>query len=120
MTTNKIDLLLIEDDFCIGKKLYDTTKDLQNIHTVNLAVNLQEAKTMLLLMNYDVIVLDLNLPDGNGLELLKWLKEENRLVKVFIFSINIELKRICLKKGAELFFDKSEDFDLLIDTIKAI
>jgi response regulator of citrate/malate metabolism len=117
---NKLNLLLIEDDFCIGEKLYNATKILQNIHTVNLSVNLEDAKTMLMHTNYDVIVLDLNLPDGNGIELLKWLREKKSLVKVFMFSINIELKRMCLKNGAALFFDKSQDFDLLIDTIKAI
>jgi len=120
LTRNKINLLLIEDDFFIGEKLYNTTKDLQNIHRVNLSVNLQEAKTNLMLTNYDVIVLDLNLPDGNGIELLKLLKKTKNHVKVFIFSINIELKRICLKNGAESFFDKSQDFDLLIETIRKI
>ncbi|WP_026776731.1 response regulator [Polaribacter sp. Hel_I_88] len=117
MATTKHNLLLIEDDFCIGEKLYNSTKDLKNIHTVHLAVNLQEAKTRLMQTNYNVIVLDLNLPDGNGIELLKWLREKNKLVKVFVFSINIELKRMCLKNGADAFFDKSQDFDLLISEI---
>ncbi|MGY8910426.1 MAG: response regulator [Flavobacteriales bacterium] len=120
MTTNKINLLLIEDDFLIGERLYNTAKDLQNINKINLSVNLEEAKTMLMLTDYDFIVLDLNLPDGNGIELLKWLKEKKKPVKVFIFSINIELKRICLKNGAEAFFDKSQDFDALIDTLKKL
>tara|TARA_R110002049_G_scaffold173090_3_gene339872 strand:+ start:3704 stop:4066 length:363 start_codon:yes stop_codon:yes gene_type:complete len=120
LTKDNINLLLIEDDFLIGEKLYNTTKDLHNINLINLSVNLEEAKTALMLTDYDFIVLDLNLPDGNGIELLKWLREKKKSVKVFIFSINIELKRICLKNGAEAFFDKSQDFDLLIDTLKTL
>jgi len=120
LTKDNINLLLIEDDFLIGEKLYNTTKDLHNINLINLSVNLEEAKTALMLTDYDFIVLDLNLPDGNGIELLKWLREKKKLVKVFIFSMNIELKRICLKNGAEAFFDKSQDFDVLIDTLKTL
>ena len=120
MTKDNINLLLIEDDFLIGEKLYNTAKDLHNINLINLSVNLEEAKTALMLTEYDFIVLDLNLPDGNGIELLKWLREKKKPVKVFIFSMNIELKRICLKNGAEAFFDKSQDFDLLIDTLKTL
>ena len=120
MTTDKINLLLIEDDFLIGEKLFNTAKDLQNINLINLSVNLEEAKAALMLTEYDFIVLDLNLPDGNGIELLKWLRAKEKTVKVFIFSINIELKRICLKNGAAAFFDKSQDFDTLIDTLKTL
>lgn len=113
----KNNLLLIEDDFLIGEKLYNTAKTLQNIEKVNLKDTLEKAKTELMLSHYDLIILDLNLPDGNGIELLKWLKENNKKPKVFIFSMNIELKRMCLKYGAHAFYDKSQDFDILISNI---
>ena len=38
--------------------------------------------------------------------------------KVFVFSVNTELKNICLRYGAAAFFDKANDFDKLIETIK--
>lgn len=117
MITKPKNLLLIEDDFYIGEKLYKTAKTLQNIEKVNLKDTLEKAKMELTTSHYDLIILDLNLPDGNGIELLKWLKEENKQIKVFIFSMNIELKRMCLKQGAHAFFDKSQDFDLLISNI---
>ncbi len=113
----KSNLLLIEDDSLIGEKLLYTTKKLQNINKVNLKDNLANAKTELLSSHYDLIILDLNLPDGNGIELLKWMKEKKKEAKVFIFSMNIELKRMCLKYGAHAFHDKSQDFDLLISNI---
>lgn len=117
MITKSKNLLLIEDDFHIGERLYNTTKNLQNIEKVNLKDTLKKAKIELTNSHYDLIILDLNLPDGNGIELLKWLKETNKQIKVFIFSMNIKLKRMCLKRGAHAFFDKSQDFDLLISSI---
>lgn len=118
LAITKNNLLLIEDDVLIGEKLYSSIKQLQNIEKVHLADNLEKAKTELMLHRYDLAILDLNLPDGNGIELLKWLKEKNKDIKVFIFSINIELKRMCLKYGAHAFYDKSQDFDVLMNNIE--
>jgi response regulator of citrate/malate metabolism len=64
------------------------------------------------------VILDLNLPNGNGIELLKWIKEKKAETKVFVFSASIELKQICLKYGAFAFFDKAKDFDELIKALK--
>lgn len=115
--TKPKNLLLIEDDFHIGEKLYNTAKDLEVINSVQLSSNLKDGMAKLIEKDYDLIILDLSLPDGNGIELLRWLKEKKIEVEVFVFSMNIELKKICLKNGAKKFFDKSKDFDLLIENI---
>lgn len=113
----KKNLLLIEDDFHIGEKLYKSAQDLEVIKKANLCNNLQDGMTELTKKDYDIIILDLSLPDGNGIELLKWLKKQQIKVDVFVFSMNIELKKICLKNGAKKFYDKSRDFELLISNI---
>lgn len=110
-------LLLIEDDFHIGEKLYKTAKNLDVINSVHLCNNLKDGMVNLSEKNYDLIILDLSLPDGNGVALLKWLKKKQIKAEVFVFSMNIELKKICLKNGAKKFYDKSKDFDLLIKNI---
>ena len=116
---HKKSLLLVEDDCLIGEKLLKTTTELQVLEKVLLSKNLQEAKNNLLAEKFDMIVLDLNLPDGNGIQLLKWLAEKKIRTKIFIFSTSKELKRMCIKNGAHAFFDKSQDFDTLINTIRS-
>lgn len=113
----KNNLLLIEDDFEVAEKLYKTTKELISVAMVDISVNLKEGINKLSSTKYDIIILDLNLPDGNGIEILKWIKEKQIDIKIYVFSLNIELKKICLKLGADLFFDKSKDFELLIESI---
>jgi DNA-binding NarL/FixJ family response regulator len=62
----------------------------------------------------------LKLPDGNGIQLLKLLKDKKIETKVFVFSISTELKRVCLKYGAFAFFDKAKGFDELIAALKNV
>jgi len=112
-------LLIVEDNPFIGKKIFKAAIEL-SIEDIRLTESLQEAISFLNDTNFEFVVLDLRLPDGNGVELLKWLKEKKIETKVFVFSISTELKQICLKYGAFAFFDKAKDFDELIEAIKKV
>lgn len=111
-------LLIVEDNFFIRKSIFNAVKNFSSLGVIRISESLQEANSFFDDTNFEVVVLDLNLPDGNGIELLKMLKEKQIETKVFIFSASIELKRICLKYGAFAFFDKAEDFDELIEAIE--
>lgn len=111
-------LLIVEDNPFIGNKIFNAAKELSSIEDTRLTESLQKAISILTTTNFKLVVLDLNLPDGNGIELLKWFNEKQIETKVFVFSASIELKRICLKYGAFAFFDKAKDFDKLIEALK--
>jgi response regulator of citrate/malate metabolism len=110
-------LLVIEDNTYIGEKIVDASKKIEGICDIKLSKTLKEAFTFLKEINFEKVTLDLSLPDGNGIEVLKWLKKEKLEKQVFVFSTNTELKQICLKYGATAFFDKANGFDDLISTI---
>ena len=93
-------------------------KELEEIGDVCLKKSLQQAISMLTESKFELIILDLKLPDGNGIELLKWINKNNFDTKVFVFSISTELKKTALKYGASAFFDKSKDTDELIEALK--
>lgn len=111
-------LLIVEDNPFIGKEIFNAAKEVSSIKEIRLTESLQEAISFFNETNFELVTLDLNLPDGNGIELLKWFEEKQIKTKVFVFSTSIELKRICLKHGAFTFFDKVNDFDKLIMALK--
>ncbi len=111
-------LLIVEDNSFIKKEIFNATKEFSSIGEIKLSETLQKAIFYITNTKFEIIILDLKLPDGNGIELLKFLKEKHIKAKVFIFSMSTELKSICLKCGAFAFFDKANDFDKLLESIK--
>ncbi|APZ47817.1 response regulator [Polaribacter reichenbachii] len=119
MNSQEKKVLIVEDNAHIGKSIVDAISKGSNSLNLQLTTTIAEAISNLKGTNYDLILLDLSLPDGNGLEVLKMLQEKKLEKKVFVFSTNTHLKRICLKYGAQAFFDKATDFDLFISTVKS-
>ena len=77
---NKI--LLVEDNEMIGKGLvYSLSKE--GFET-NIAYNAQEAESKIESNVYDIIILDVMLPDGNGFELCKHIKENKDIPIIFL------------------------------------
>lgn len=77
---NKI--LLVEDNEMIVKGLvYSLSK--KGFET-NIAYNAQEAESKIESNVYDIIILDVMLPDGNGFELCKHIKENKDIPIIFL------------------------------------
>ncbi|WP_100612915.1 response regulator [Confluentibacter lentus] len=118
LMVRKINVLLIEDDFEIGKWLGKRILELSNIESLSWETSIEKALINLSLNNPDIIILDLKLPDGNGIDLLKKIKKAKKESKVFIFSVSNELRKTCLRSGADCFFDKTTDSEILIKSLK--
>ncbi|MEJ2104710.1 MAG: sigma-54 dependent transcriptional regulator, partial [Ignavibacteriaceae bacterium] len=69
--------------------------------------------------NYDVLLLDLNMKEVSGEDVLKFTKEYNASVQVIILSAQGEMRKAidCIKAGAYDFITKPYEFDDLLLTI---
>ncbi len=81
-----------------------------------------EASQKLELYEYDVVVLDINLVSGSGLQLLQKLKQQNKKCGVIIISANssLEDKLTGLDLGADDYLTKPFHLAELNSRIKAI
>jgi DNA-binding response OmpR family regulator len=99
-------LLIVEDEL---ELLNSTCVYLQKEDFVcEAASNFFEAEDKLLSYNYDVVILDINLPDGNGLDLLKFVKGKSPETGVLIVSAKDSLddKLKGLDLGADDYITK--------------
>jgi DNA-binding NtrC family response regulator len=69
--------------------------------------------------NYDVLLLDLNMKEVQGEEVLKFVKDYNASLQIIILSAQGEMRKAidCIKAGAYDFITKPYEFDDLLLTI---
>jgi DNA-binding response OmpR family regulator len=69
---------------------------------------------------FDLAIIDINMPEINGFELLLWMKKNNIIVKTILMSDedSEEVKNYALQQGAVKFFHKSSTLQDLYDFIK--
>lgn len=72
--TDKIEILIVEDDENLALALQDNL--LQESYEVSLASNGEKAKELLSLQSFDVIVLDVMLPDSDGYSLCEYWRQQ--------------------------------------------
>jgi DNA-binding response OmpR family regulator len=64
-------------------------------------------------MNPDLLILDHNLPDGNGIDNISLFKKLNNSLRIIIISAMSNLKNEALEKGADFFIEKPISFSQL-------
>ena len=79
-------ILIVEDDTTLNQGLCKALAD-ENRKTVS-CENIADAKAQLALGTVSLVLLDINLPDGNGIEFLRAVKAENGALPVILVSAN--------------------------------
>jgi len=113
-------LLIIEDEAALRKAL---TKGFQKMgYTIDAAADGEEALDMYFSNQYNLIVLDLNLPKKDGLEVLVDIRNENKEIPVLILSARGEVsdKITGLDMGANDYLAKPFHFDELEARVRAL
>jgi len=69
----------------------------------------------------DIMLLDVNLPQGNGIDYLRRLRKDKILSKTLvIMSSGMPLETECMAAGADMFLLKPYMPDVLINAIKTV
>lgn len=113
-------ILVVEDEPEMLESIERVLK--QENAVVETAMNLNDALDKALIYEYDCILLDINLPDGSGLELLQELKNQNKSDGVLILSARNSLddKLEGLNLGADDYLTKPFHFSELIARVRSI
>lgn len=83
------------------------------------ASSVSEARAQIAHTNPQVIVVDLSLPDGNGLEIVRWARSISNRIGIVVLTLNPaqDFLLTVMKSGASAFVEKSAP---LIELISAI
>ena len=113
-------ILLVEDDSLLGEAVRDGLR--QEGYVVDWVPDGGTALAALSTSNFSALVLDLGLPDGDGLSVLRWLRQHGETTPVVIVTARDRVSdRIGgLDAGADDYLIKPFDIDELGARLRAV
>lgn len=116
-------VLLVEDSVLIRNALMEMLVDSEDLSIDGIASTQKTAIELLNEHHFDMILIDIELAEGNGFEVIRHTQKENypypAPVAVMLTNHAYPQYRSLAKNlGVKHFFDKSMDFDLAIETIE--
>lgn len=115
----KMTVLIVDDSPLIIAKIVELLEDIEAITSVKTCGTYSDAVDMIDTYRPLLVLLDINLPDKNGIELLRYIK--SNLPKIIVIMVTNQsseyYKKLCFKMGADHFVDKSKDFEQLTSLV---
>lgn len=108
-------VFLVDDSLLVRVRLAKMLQDLWQVEKVIEAGTVAEAQGLLPDSNADVVIVDMRLPDGDGLEVLRAAKRMQPTPAVIVLTNYAydQLRATCLEAGADEFLDKRTEFERL-------
>ncbi len=117
-----IRVVIIDDHPIVRAGMRMVLKETPEIQIVGEGINGQEALRLVAEVSPDVLVLDVNLPDMNGLEVTRRLRASGNRTPVLILTVHNDSQMIfgLLKAGATGYVLKDDTLETLAPAIQAV
>jgi DNA-binding NarL/FixJ family response regulator len=115
-------VLIVEDSPGVRQALKTLISEIKGLALVGCARDVPQGRDALRQLSPDIVILDIQLPGGSGLDLLKALgKSEPKPPMVIVFSgADARYRHTCLEMGADCFFDKPLELAMLEDLLRKL
>ena len=112
-------ILIVEDEVTLNKTIAEGLQEFG--YQTDSSENYKDAEYYVGIRNYDLILTDWMLPDGDGVELVTAIKQKTPRTACVVLSAkdDKESEIKALKSGADDYIKKPFDFDILIARIEA-
>lgn len=119
---SKIRMLIVDDSIIVRDRLAQLLAETQQVEIVGEVGDAPEAMDRIRALKPQVVILDIHLPHGSGLDVLRNIKLESP-APIVIMLTNYpypQYRDACLAAGADYFFDKSTEFNRITDVIDSL
>ena len=113
MAGSALKILLVDDSEFILQRLQQLLIALEQVQEVRTATSAEEATEFIRDYEPGLVILDINLPGKNGLQMLKDIRQMKEIDPVILILTNNTLsgyRADCMQNGADYFLDKAKDF----------
>jgi len=111
-------LLIIDDHAVVRQGLVQSFKE-QGFASIETAGSIKQARAKIAAFNPEAIIVDLNLPDGSGLEIVQWVRKHSTKIAIIILSLNdpAQYIKIARSSGANAYLSKSQSMQEIISSV---
>jgi DNA-binding NarL/FixJ family response regulator len=117
-----VTILIADDNTPFRTLLREIVAEEPDLHVVGEAADGAEAIRLAQELRPDIMLLDIAMPQVNGLEVLRWIKAERPEIKVIIVTVHDEdpYRQAAEASGADAFLLKKTLGTVLVPTIQRL
>lgn len=115
-------VLIADDSPVIVERLVRLLAEIRGIERLDQADTVASASEAVCRIRPDVLILDMQMPGGSGLDVLK-VVNQNQISCAVIVLTNFaypQYRKRCLQNGAQFFLDKSTEFEKLSEVLHSL
>jgi DNA-binding NarL/FixJ family response regulator len=105
-------LLIVDDSEALVQRLTSSLAEVPGLENIGSAGNVADAVRKIHEAKPDVVILDICIQGGSGIDVLEGLKHDSFQPIVIVLSnyVDRQYRRKCQQNGARFYFDKSTEF----------
>jgi DNA-binding NarL/FixJ family response regulator len=113
-------VFVVDDSAIVRERLTTMLSEIEGIEIVGQAQDAPEATRLLRKLRPDAVILDIRLPNGSGIEVLRAIKQQQPTLVAIMLTLYpyAQYRESCAKAGANFFFDKSTGFEKIPEVLK--
>ena len=121
-TSDALKLVIADDSHAIQSALANDIDGMNHILLAGQAFDVPQAIDRIHETGAEVVILDMNMPGGSGLDVLKGLPKNGARPVCIVFSFHLieVVKDCCARLGAHACLRKPEDSEMLIAALAAM
>lgn len=122
MTNTTIRIVLADDHAVVRKGIRDFLEEDGNIEVLAETGDGNSVKTLITSLRPDIAVLDIRMPGATGIEVTRWIREQDLPVRVLILSAYDDDSFVvaALQAGANGYVLKNAEADQIVAAVRAV
>ena len=113
---------IVEDAPETRRDIANALAPMKDIEVVGEAESILDARKGIYSSSPEAVILDISLPDGSGVEILKLIRNWRKQIRVVVltFDPSKELRDKCMELGAAAIFDKLNGFNKAVEFVQGL
>ena len=113
-------VFIADDSKVLCERLIEMLSEVPGIEIIGHAQDVTESLAAIKKLNPDIVILDIRMPGGSGMDVLQAIKQDKHAPMVIMLTNYPypQYRKKCLGLGADYFFDKSTEFEKVTELFK--